>query len=101
MTSILVVAERYWPDGGGGELATHLVIDALKKRFDVTVVTGTENPFRVSAIEHVHEPLLSRQGNPVIESKVGRIPCRVEYGVDGLLIDSSQILRHRLRRWRN
>jgi len=42
MKSILVVAERYWPDGGGGELATHLVVGMLKKRFDVIVVTAGE-----------------------------------------------------------
>ena len=40
MSRILVISERYWPDGSGGELATHLILDILRKRFDVTVVTG-------------------------------------------------------------
>ena len=31
MVSILVVSQRYWPDGSGGELATHLIIDLLRK----------------------------------------------------------------------
>jgi len=73
MTSILVVAERYWPDGGGGELATHLAVGVLKKRFDVTVVTGTENPSRVPGVEYVYEPLLSRREKPVLWLSVPRL----------------------------
>jgi hypothetical protein len=38
--TILVITECYWREGGGGELATHLILDILRKRFDVTVVTG-------------------------------------------------------------
>ena len=73
MTSILVVAERYWPDGGGGELATHLVVGVLKKGFDVTVVTGTENPSRVPGVEYVYEPLLSRREKPALWLSIPRL----------------------------
>ena len=31
MVSILAVAGLYWPEGGGAELATHLVIDILRR----------------------------------------------------------------------
>ena len=73
MTSILVVTERYWPDGGGGELATHLVVGVLKKRFDVTVVTGTESPSRVPGVEYVYEPLIARREKPALWLSILRL----------------------------
>jgi len=41
---LLVVTERYWPEGGGGELATHLILNMLRKCFEIIVVTGSKNP---------------------------------------------------------
>jgi len=58
---ILIVSERYWPDGSGGELATHLVVNVLSRKFDVTVITGTRNPSKLPRIEYIYEPLLSRE----------------------------------------
>ena len=66
MLSVLVVTERYWPDGSGGELATHLILDILRKRFDVTVVTGTKNPSRLSGVKYIYEPLLSKREKPIL-----------------------------------
>jgi len=66
MSSVLVVTERYWPDGSGGELATHLILDILRKRFDVTVVTGTKNPSKLPSVKYVYEPLLSKREKPVL-----------------------------------
>jgi len=61
MSSILVVTERYWPDGSGGELATHLIINILRKKFNVVVVTGTKNASKASGVEYIYEPLLSKR----------------------------------------
>jgi glycosyltransferase involved in cell wall biosynthesis len=66
MSSILVITERYWPDGSGGELATHLILDILRKRFDATVVTGTKNPSKLPSVRYVYEPLLSKREKPVL-----------------------------------
>jgi glycosyltransferase involved in cell wall biosynthesis len=66
LSSVLVVTERYWPDGSGGELATHLILDILRKRFDVTVVTGTKNPSKLPSVRYVYEPLLSKREKPVL-----------------------------------
>jgi len=66
MLSVLVVTERYWPDGSGGELATHLILDMLRKRFDVTVATGTKNPSKLPSVRYVYEPLLSKREKPVL-----------------------------------
>jgi hypothetical protein len=42
---ILVFTKLFWPEGGGGELATYLIIrDILSKHFDVTIISGTRNP---------------------------------------------------------
>ncbi|MEZ0346068.1 MAG: glycosyltransferase family 4 protein [Infirmifilum sp.] len=41
---LLVFTELYRPEGGGGEVATHLILEFLSRHFDVTVVTGTERP---------------------------------------------------------
>jgi glycosyltransferase involved in cell wall biosynthesis len=66
VSSILVVTERYWPEGSGGELATHLILDILRKRFDVTVVTGTKNLSRLSGVKYIYESLLSKQKKPIL-----------------------------------
>jgi glycosyltransferase involved in cell wall biosynthesis len=66
MSPVLVVTERYWPEGSGGELATHLILDILRKRFDVTVVTGARNPSRLSGVKYIYEPLLSKREKPIL-----------------------------------
>jgi len=66
MSSLLVVTERYWPDGGGGELATHLLINILRKKFNVVVVTGTRNASKASCVEYIYEPLLSKREKPML-----------------------------------
>ena len=63
---ILVVSERCWPDGSGGELATHLIVSILNRKFDVTVVTGTKNPAKLPHVEYIYEPLLSTWEKPVL-----------------------------------
>jgi glycosyltransferase involved in cell wall biosynthesis len=73
MPSVLVVTERYWPDGSGGELATHFILDILGKRFDVTVVTGTKNPSKLPSIRYVYEPLLSKREKPVLWLNTARL----------------------------
>jgi len=71
--SVLVVTERYWPDGSGGELATHLILDILGKRFDVTVVTGTKNPSKLPSVRYVYEPLLSKREKPILWLNTARL----------------------------
>jgi len=63
---VLVISERYWPDGGGGELATHLIVNILRDEFEVAVVTGTRNSYRLPGVEFIYEPLLSRWEKPVL-----------------------------------
>jgi len=58
-SKLLVVTERYWPEGGGAELATHLILELLRGSFEITVVTGTRNPARVDGVRYIYEPLLS------------------------------------------
>jgi glycosyltransferase involved in cell wall biosynthesis len=59
MTRILVISEKYWPEGGGAELATHRILEYLNSQgFKITVLTGTPNPGRISSIKYVYEPLL-------------------------------------------
>ena len=41
---ILVFTKLYWPEGGGAELATHLVVGLLSRHFDISVVSGTARP---------------------------------------------------------
>jgi len=60
MRTILTVTEEYWPEPGGGNLATHLIVDILSQLDDirVVVVSGAENPARITAVKHVSTPLL-------------------------------------------
>jgi len=42
---ILVFTKLFWPEGGGAELATYLIVrDILSRYFNVTVVSGTRSP---------------------------------------------------------
>jgi len=42
---VLVLVKLFWPEGGGAELATYLIVrDILSKYFDVIVMSGTEKP---------------------------------------------------------
>jgi len=66
MTRILVISERYWPEGGGGEFATHLILNILRKGFDVTAVTGTRSPSKLPGVKYVYEPLLSKREKPIL-----------------------------------
>jgi len=51
---ILVVQELWWPSGGGGLLATHLIAKALAKNgFEVRVVTGTRKYEGIDGVEFV------------------------------------------------
>jgi len=59
MTSVLVVSEIFWPEGGGAERATQLIVELLVRQgFDVSVVTGTRNPFRVPGVKYYITPYL-------------------------------------------
>lgn len=55
---LLVVKER-WPDRGGGELATRLILRLLKDSFDVVVLTG-EREEREPGIQYIYHPALGR-----------------------------------------
>jgi glycosyltransferase involved in cell wall biosynthesis len=50
---LLAFTRLYWPEGGGAELATHLILNMLAKQFDIALVSGTphsrtEISYRVS-----------------------------------------------------
>ena len=57
---VLVVSELYWPEGGGGVLATHLVVRLLRSLgFGVTVVHGSQSPEVVDGVKYVYSDFLS------------------------------------------
>jgi len=64
--SILVISEKYWPEGGGGELATHLIVSMLSKDFEVTVVTGMGKQSKLPCVRYIYEPLLSKYEKPML-----------------------------------
>jgi glycosyltransferase involved in cell wall biosynthesis len=78
---LLVITERYWPDGSGGELATHLIIDILRKEkaLEITVITGSRNPMRLPGVRYIYEPLLSVKGKPLLWLNVNRLIRRGEF----------------------
>jgi len=59
MNRLLVIANRFWPEASGGELATYLILKLLRNSFKITVVTGTQNSARIEGVKYVYEPLLS------------------------------------------
>jgi len=67
MTSILVVSELFWPEGGGAELATYLILNILAKHnFGITVVTGTKNPAKIRSARYYVTPYL-RASNRIVK----------------------------------
>jgi len=60
MTKLLVVSERWWPDGSGGILASHLIAGLLRDAgFKLTIVHGTREPLRLNGVRYVYSSLLS------------------------------------------
>jgi glycosyltransferase involved in cell wall biosynthesis len=53
MTSILTVSEIFWPEGGGAERATYLILKLLaQKGFKITIVTGTDSPAIIPEVKY-------------------------------------------------
>lgn len=60
MAKILAVSEMYWPEGGGGVLATHLIVKTLKSLgFKVTVIHGSSKPDIINGVRYIYSDLLS------------------------------------------
>lgn len=64
---VLVFTKFFWPEGGGGELATHLIVkDIISKFFYVTVISGTGKP-EASILEKcrfIYWPMLRTRFKP-------------------------------------
>ena len=95
---LLVFSKLFWPEGGGAELATYLIVrDILSKYFDVTVVSGTGKPDPgVSRIcRYVYWGLLSKEYKPLewagILASVDHVRRLIE-GVDVIYIPSHTLI---------
>jgi glycosyltransferase involved in cell wall biosynthesis len=65
---ILLFSKLFWPEGGGGELATYLIAkNILSKHFNVTIVSGTGKPEPdvLKAARYVHWSVLESKLKPV------------------------------------
>jgi glycosyltransferase involved in cell wall biosynthesis len=65
---ILLFSKLFWPEGGGGELATYLIARSiLSKHFNVTIVSGTGRPEPdvLKAARYVHWSTLESKLKPV------------------------------------
>jgi len=64
MTNILVVSHVYWPEGSGGTLATHLIVELLSRVRDlqITVLTGTSTPEKIDRanVRYIIDPFLKK-----------------------------------------
>jgi len=57
---IMAVSERWWPDGSGGILASHLIAGLLRDAgLKLTIVHGTREPLRLNGVRYVYSSLLS------------------------------------------
>ncbi|MEM1883961.1 MAG: hypothetical protein QXE14_05085 [Candidatus Bathyarchaeia archaeon] len=57
---IMAVSERWWPDGTGGILASHLIARLLQDAgFKLTVIHGTREPAKLNGVRYVYTSLLS------------------------------------------
>jgi len=66
MPSILVVSEIFYPEGGGAEKATYLVLEILARHgFKITVFTGSEKPAVIPGVEYYITPYLKHTNRVV------------------------------------
>jgi glycosyltransferase involved in cell wall biosynthesis len=66
MSSILVVSEIFYPEGGGAEKATYLILRYLAQRnFKITVVTGTKNPVKIPGVKYYITSYLKPSNRPI------------------------------------
>jgi len=73
LTRLLVVSEQLWPEGGGGNLATNLILKLLAEcDIDITVVAGTRNPSRTINVKYVFQPLLGFSDKPRLWTSLAR-----------------------------
>jgi len=60
MNKVSIVSERWWPDGTGGILASHLIAGLLRDAgFKLTIVHGTREPVRLNGVRYIYSSLLS------------------------------------------
>ena len=67
---ITVITRYFWPEGGGAEHATYLIIrDVLSRVGDVTVISGTRRPAIVRGVNYVFwAPLSGSKPRVLLES---------------------------------
>jgi glycosyltransferase involved in cell wall biosynthesis len=67
MSSILVVSELFYPEGGGAEKATYLILKHLAEHnFKITVLTSTKDPVKIPGVRYYITPFL-RHTNRLIK----------------------------------
>ena len=67
-TKILVLSELYYPQGGGAELATHLILKNLQKtgEFQITVLTGIRKIEKIKGIKYMYTSYLEPRPKPLL-----------------------------------
>lgn len=78
MTNLLVVSEQLWPEGGGGTLATNLIINFLSQSdgIEAVVVSGTKNPARIINAKYISTPLLRTSNKVQLWTKLAYLARR-------------------------
>ena len=95
---VVVFSKFFWPEGGGAELATYLIVrDILSKYFDVVVVSGTEKPKTdvLKCCRCIYWPVLKTRYKPVEWLKLlanTKTARKLIEGVDMVYIPSHALL---------
>ncbi len=53
MKKVLIISTTFWPEGGGGTLATYLITKLLSADLNITVVTGTRCPVPIDNVRFI------------------------------------------------
>ena len=58
--NILIISEQWWPEGTGGNLASHLIARILRGAgFKLTIIHGSKQPECIKGVDYVYTDLLS------------------------------------------
>ena len=92
---ITVITRYFWPEGGGAEHATYLIIrDVLSRVGDVTVISGTRRPAIIRGVNYVFwAPLSGSKPRVLLESMLRfRNIERIVVNSDIIYIPSNAVL---------
>jgi glycosyltransferase involved in cell wall biosynthesis len=80
MKKLLIISEKFWPEGGGAEFATFLISNILSHYFNVSILTGTLSS-QVNDAQVLYAPWLKTENKFTLWSTIIRNRGTIEKSI--------------------